>query len=76
MQHDEHNDGGDHLAEIWRRAELRRTEDIYRFFTRIFRKPYVFAKRRPLQSAETGAQPPPGRIAPALSGFLDVTRTG
>jgi hypothetical protein len=74
--HDEHNVGGDHLAEIWRRAELRRTEDIYRFFTRIFRKPFVFRTRRPLKPAETAVQPPPGRIASATSGFLDVTRAG
>jgi hypothetical protein len=76
VQHDEHNDGGDHLAEIWRRAELRRTEDIYRFFTRIFRRPFVFRTPRPLKPAETGVQPTPGRIASAMSGFLDVTRAG
>jgi len=76
VQYDKHSDGGDHLAEIWRRAELRRAEEFYRFFMRVFRRTHVFGTRLPVKSPPTVVQPQPSRIAPAISGFLDVTRTG
>jgi hypothetical protein len=76
VQHEEHNDGNNQLAEIWRHAQLRRAEDIYRFFIRVFRKPHVLRTQRPLKPADAGVPPSPGRIASVMSEFLDVTRTG
>lgn len=38
MQHEQQDYDGDNLAEIWRSAQHRRTEDIYSWFTRFFKK--------------------------------------
>jgi hypothetical protein len=47
MQRERHDlDGGD-LAEIWRSAQHRRTEDVYSWFTNIFKK------REQLKSPDT-----------------------
>jgi hypothetical protein len=46
MQHERHDFDGEELAEIWRRAEHRRTEDIRCWFAELFNK------RRPLKSPD------------------------
>ena len=38
MQHEQHDYDGDNLAEIWRSAQHRRTEDIYSWFTHFLNK--------------------------------------
>ena len=47
MQHEPHDLDGDDLAAIWRNAQHRRTEDVYSWFTRIFKT------RRQLESHDT-----------------------
>jgi hypothetical protein len=47
MQHDRYDFDDDDLAEVWRRAQHRRTEDVYSWFTNIFKK------RRQLKSSNT-----------------------
>jgi hypothetical protein len=47
MQHERHDLDGDDLAEIWRSAQHRRTEDVYSWFTNIFKK------RQQLKSPDT-----------------------
>jgi hypothetical protein len=38
MQHERHDPDGDDFAEVWRSAHRRRSEDIYGWFTDIFKK--------------------------------------
>jgi len=38
MQHEQHDYDCDNLAEIWRSAQHRRTEDIYSWFTHFFER--------------------------------------
>ena len=46
MQHERHDLDCDDLTAIWRSAQHRRTEDVYSWFTRIFKK------RRQLKSPD------------------------
>lgn len=45
MQHERHDRHGNDLAEIWRRAQHRRSEDLYVWFTNIFKKRWQFKSR-------------------------------
>jgi hypothetical protein len=47
MQHEQNNFEQDDLAEIWRSAQHRRTEDVYSWFT------HIFEKRRKFKSPDT-----------------------
>jgi hypothetical protein len=38
MRHERHDFDHDDLAEIWRSAQHRRTEDVYSWFANIFKK--------------------------------------
>jgi hypothetical protein len=49
MQHERHDLDGDDLAEIWRNAQYRPSEDLYSWLLNIFKK------RRPLKSSEPRA---------------------
>jgi hypothetical protein len=49
MENERHDFDDDDLAEIWRSAQHRRTEDIYSWFT------HFFERRRKLKS--TGGRP-------------------
>jgi len=42
VQHERHDPDGDDFAEVWRSAQRRRSEDIYVWFTHIFRKRWRF----------------------------------
>jgi hypothetical protein len=56
MQQEQHDDG-DNLAEIWRSAQHRRTEDIYSWFNRFFKR-----RRQPNQPV---AYPNIPKVTPA-----------
>ena len=59
MQNDERDLGQGDLAEIWRSAQHRRTEDIYSWFTQFFER-----QEQP-QSSESGRPQYPQRRAAA-----------
>jgi hypothetical protein len=42
VQHGRHDLDGDDFAEIWRSAQHRRFEDVYFWFSNIFKKPWQF----------------------------------
>src|SRR5712672_1264560 len=42
VRHERHDLGGDDFAEVWRKAQRRRSEDIYFLFTHVFRKRWRF----------------------------------
>ncbi|MGA2287110.1 hypothetical protein [Bradyrhizobium sp.] len=65
MLHD-HND--DHLAEIWRSAQHRRTEDLYFWFT------HLFQRQLHLGYSEPRFRHARRRAAALLSKLLEATR--
>jgi hypothetical protein len=70
MQHEEHGDSGNNLAEIWQSAQHRRTDDIYSLFTDFVET------RRQLKSAEPRPRYSAGRFMSLMWKFLDATRAG
>jgi hypothetical protein len=68
MQHEQHRDSGGHLAEIWRSAQRRRTDDIYLLFTDFVET------RQQLKSAEPRPRYSAGRFMSLMWKFLDATR--
>jgi hypothetical protein len=71
MQHERRDYDDDNLAELWRSGQLRRTEDIYFWFT------HFFERQRRLKSSDSRLQYPQRRATALVWKLLDaITRGG
>jgi hypothetical protein len=68
MRHEEHNDIGDSLNEIWRNAERRRTDEIRSLLMRFFET------RRQMKSVQSRIQHVPSRVTSWMWKILDAAR--